>query len=148
MLWHSCLQATSPAESELTRALVLLLKFDYALQSNSFAAGWQSVVRRGGTATSLSIPGHYRTEDCLPHAMNVLRSEGFDICMCHMGNIFPELKQMTIGRRCVTEASNPSLYDSCKDCHDAILLQLHFDCLLSKVRVCSSSLPAQPTSFV
>ena len=148
MLWHSRLQATSPAESELTQALVLLFKFDYALRSNSFAAGWQFVVRRGGTATSLSIPGHYRTEDCLQHAMDVLISKGLDICLCHMGNIFTNLKQMTIGRRCVTEASNPLLYDSCKECHDAILLELRFDCLLSEVKVCSSSLPAQPTSFV
>ena len=92
MLWHCRLQATSPAESELTRALVLLFKFDYALRSNSFAAGWQFVVRRGGTATSLSIPGHYRTEDCLPHAMDVLRSQGLDICLCHMGNNFRKIE--------------------------------------------------------
>ena len=58
--------------------------------------------------------------------MDVLISKGLDICLCHMGNIFTNLKQMTIGRRCVTEASNPLLYDSCKDCHDAILLELHF----------------------
>ena len=45
----------------------------------------------------------------------------------------------------MTEASNSLLRDSCKNHQGAVSLQLHFDRLLSRIKVCSSSPLAQPT---
>ena len=45
----------------------------------------------------------------------------------------------------MTEASNPLLHDSCKGHQSALSLEVYFGDLLSTVRVCCSSLSAQPT---
>ena len=101
------------------------------------------MLRRGYTTTSLSVPSQQSADDCLHHAMESLTAQGLELYLSDLGSVFPILKQMTIGRRCVTGASKPLSHDSCKD---SFSLQLHFGCLLSKgVKVCPSSSPAQPT---
>ena len=102
------------------------------------------MLRRGCTATSLSIPCQRQSVvDCLSNAFDVtswtiLRSQGLDIYLYELGRTFPALKQMTIGRRCMTETSKPQSHKDFRDCnHDDIRLQCHFGLLLSKVKVCS-----------
>ena len=91
------------------------------------------MLRRGFTATVLSVPHHQSTEDCMYHALDVLRSQG--LYLYDLDQSFPILEQITMGRRCPTEASNPPSHYSCKDCRDADILRLRFSRLLSRVKV-------------
>ena len=85
------------------------------------------MLRRGRTATSLSVPRHKlkSEKDCMYHAMGVLRSQGLKLY--GLEEWFPRLEQITIGRRCPTEASNPPSRYSCKACQDGDLVNLASD---------------------
>ena len=101
------------------------------------------MLRRGCTATSLSVPTQQQTVvDCLSNAFDVTswtvsRSQGLDIYLYELGSSFPALNQMTIGKRCMTETSTSVSHEDFRDCdHDDIRLQCHFGLLLSRVKVC------------
>ena len=92
------------------------------------------MLRRGHTATSLSIPGHQSTLDCLSHAMTLQGSH-----LCGVLNGLPNLEQITVGGGCLATASVPTSRFDCMECRNAFVMQMYFGSFLSRVKVCSSS---------
>ena len=103
------------------------------------------MLRRGCTATSLSLPGHQSTVSCFYGAMQVLTSQS--LYLYDMGCYFPRLEQITIGGKCLAEAPKPVLRARyfCSQCQRAFSLQNNFRSLLTDVKVRSSSFSASAT---
>ena len=90
------------------------------------------MLKRGRTATSLSVPGHQSARLCVYDAMNVLRLQGLNLW--GLRGFFPKLEQITISGQCL--ASGATSRSTCSGCFEAFCLHLSFNFLLSDVRVC------------
>ena len=109
----------------------------------AWGAGWQYVLRRGCTTTSLSVRGQESTSRTLRCAMKVLNSQGLDLY--DLGTAFPRLEQISVGRsrRCHDDDYDPMYCNSSPfDTHT------YFAALLSNVKVCSSLSSAQTARSV
>ena len=96
-------------------------------------AGWQFVLKRGYTATSLSLPGHQSPSDYAFHTMNVLRLRG--IYLHDMCKHFPRLEQVTIGRICLAKPPTLGSRYYCGECHEGFGMHLYFRAWLSGIKV-------------
>ena len=94
------------------------------------------MLRRGSTATSLSVPSPQSTDSCMYQAYDVLRSQG--LYLYDLREMFPRLEQITIGRRCLAGASGPASHFKRGECCAAFEVEKYFKSLLSHVKVCSS----------
>ena len=95
------------------------------------------MLKRGRTATSLSVPGHQSPAKCVQHTMNILRLQGLrlhDLC-----GYFPRIEQTTIGGVCLAGASSPRSRYCCKECTEGAKLQVYFGFSLLDIKVCFSS---------
>ena len=105
-------------------------------------AGWQYVLRRGCTTTSLSVPGYEHTSPRIRRAMETLRLLGphqYDL-----GIFFPKLEQISVGR---SRRHLDYIYDPKWCTGNAVPFdtRTYFGPLLPNAKVCSSSLSAQAT---
>ena len=97
-------------------------------------AGWHFVLKRGYTATSLSVPSHQSRLDCVAHAVNDLGLQGLylhDLC-----EHFPSLEQVTIGGVCTTGPATLLSRYYCGNCHEGFEMHVFFRALLSDIKVC------------
>ena len=103
------------------------------------------MLKRGRTATSLSVPGHQSPAKCVQlaqveHTMNILRSQGLrlhDLC-----GHFPRIEQIIIGGVCLAGAYSPRLRYCCRECTEGSKLQVYFGFSLLDIKVCFSSYSA------
>ena len=101
------------------------------------------MLRRGRTATSLSVPGHQSAHPCVYSTMDVLRSQGIHVY--NLGRVFSSLEQITVGGRCPSRASAPeSSYYNCRDCLEAKVFHESFRAFLANVKVCYCSIMHRP----
>lgn len=118
----------------------LLPYFAEADKRMASGAGWQYVLRRGCTTTSLSVPGYVHTSPRIQHAMDALRL--LDPHLYDLGIVFPKIEQISAGRsrRCLDYVYDPSCCTG-----DAVPFdtQTYFGPLISNAKVCSSSSSAQ-----
>ena len=103
------------------------------------------MLRRGCTATSLSVPGHHSIVNCVHQATHVLSMEG--LCLYDLKKAFPRLEQITMSGRCPASASDSASHYYCEQCCGAFFLQNRFRSLLANVRVCSSFPSAQSSRY-
>ena len=101
------------------------------------------MLRRGRTATSLSVPGHQSAIPCVYSTMDVLRSQG--IHGYDLGKFFSSLEQITVGGRCPSRASAPVLsYNTCRHCLEDYIFHKDFRAFLADVKVCYCSTMQRP----
>ena len=126
----------------------LLPYFAEADKQMASGAGWQYVLRRGCTTTSLSVPGYEHTSPCIRHAMDALSHlRLLGAHLYDLGTVFPKLEQISVGRsrrRCQDDDYDPRC---CTFDGVPFDTQTYFGPLISNAKVCSSSSSARATRF-
>ena len=110
--------------------------FAEADKQMALGAGWQYVLRRGCTTTSLSVPGYEHTSMRISRAMDALNLLGphlYDLDIA-----FPRLEQISVGRsrRCQDYVHDPMW---CMGDANPFDTRTYFATLISNAKVCSSS---------